>query len=377
MKKAIVFILAAAMLLCCFAGCAAQPAASPATTQTPEDEVASGSATRTVTDGVGREVEIPAEVNTIVPLGSTPRMITYLGLADKCVGIEQCEHAESPIMAYAWVNRELWAELPNVGNNSLGAAEWYAEELVACDPDVIFCAYDKATADDIQKQTGIPTIAVAPGTLFGEDYNESLRTIADVCGVSDRAEELISYIAESLADLDARTKAIPDDTKPTVLGAGATFKGGHSIDGVYSNYPVFQILHANDAAVGISDTVGGLLVDKEQILSWDPQMIFFDSGSMKLVNAEYAEDSSYFQQLQAVKNGELYQWPNSTWHWTNVEIPLVSCYYVGALLYPEAFADVDFEAKASEIFDLFLGQPDYLSVLEEAGAGYGKVTLGE
>ena len=36
-----------------------------------------------------------------------------------------------------------------------------------------------------------------------------------------------------------------------------------------------------------------------------------------------------------------------------------------------------FEAKASEIFDMFLGEPDYLSVLEAAGVGYGKITLGE
>ena len=98
---------------------------------------------------------------------------------------------------------------------------------------------------------------------------------------------------------------------------------------------------------------------------------------MGLINTDYAENPGYFEQLQAVQNGNLYQWPNSTWHWSNVEIPLVSAYYVGTLLYPEAFADIDFEAKASEIFDMFLGEPDYLTVLETAGAGYGKVTLGE
>ena len=70
-------------------------------------------------------------------------------------------------------------------------------------------------------------------------------------------------------------------------------------------------------------------------------------------------------------------WPNSTWHWSNVEMPLVSAYYTGKLLYPDKFEDVDFAAKASEIFGFFLGDPNYLSVLEAAGAGYGKVVLGE
>ena len=98
---------------------------------------------------------------------------------------------------------------------------------------------------------------------------------------------------------------------------------------------------------------------------------------MELVRTDYAENPGYFEQLQAVKSGSLYQWPNSTWHWSNVEIPLVSAYSTGILLYPEAFADVDLQEKAGEIFGFFLGEPDFLTTLEAAGAGYGSVTLGE
>ena len=333
---------------------------------------------RTITDGVGRTVEIPAAVETIVPLGNTPRMIVYLGLADRVVGIEECEIATSPIQAYAYVNLEQWSALPNCGTNSMGDTAYYPEEIILADPDVILCTDPADTADNLQSQTGIPVVSVPQGTLFGEDYEEALRILGDVCGVSDRAEEVISFINTCLEDLESRTQDIPDDSKPTVLGAGATFKGGHSIDGIYTNYPVFEVLSANDVAKDVTGDTGssGVMVDREQILAWDPEIIFFDSGSMELVRTDYAENPGYFQQLRAVKNGNLYQWPNSTWHWSNVEIPLVSAYSAGILLYPEAFADVDFEEKASEIFDFFLGQPDYLSVLKEAGAGYEKVTLG-
>ena len=337
-----------------------------------------GAESRTITDGVGRTVKIPAAVETIVPLGNTPRMIVYLGLADRVVGIEECEIATSPIQAYAYVNLEQWSALPSCGTNSMGETAYYPEEIMLADPDVILCTDPADTADNLQSQTGIPVVSVPQGTLFGEDYEEALRILGDVCGVSDRAEEVISFINTCLADLEARTGDLPDDAKPTVLGAGATFKGGHSIDGIYTNYPVFEVLSANDVAKDVAGDTGssGVMVDREQILAWDPEIIFFDSGSMELVRTDYAENPGYFQQLQAVKNGNLYQWPNSTWHWSNVEIPLVSAYSAGILLYPEAFAGVDFEEKASEIFDFFLGQPDYLSVLEEAGAGYEKVTLG-
>ena len=327
---------------------------------------------------MGRTVEIPATVETIVPLGNTPRMIVYLGLADRIVGIEECEIATSPIQAYAYPYAEAWSKLPNCGTNSMGETAYYPEEIMLAGPDVILCTDPADTADNLQTQTGIPVVSVPQGTLFGKDYEEALRILGDVCGVADRAEEVITFINTCLEDLESRTRDIPDDTKPTVLGAGATFKGGHSIDGVYTNYPVFEALSANDVAKDVAGDTGssGVMVDREQILAWDPEIIFFDSGSMELVRTDYAENPGYFEQLQAVKNGNLYQWPNSTWHWSNVEIPLVSAYSTGILLYPEAFADVDFEEKASEIFDFFLGKPDYLSVLEEAGAGYEKVTLG-
>lgn len=335
--------------------------------------------TRRIEDVWGREVSIPATITRIVPLGNTPRMICYLGLADLVVGIEECEIATSPVQAYAYPHADKWKSLPNCGTNSMGETAYYPEQIMLAAPDVILTTDHADVADDLQAQTGIPVVCVEQGTLFQDDYDRSLRILADVCGVSGRAESLIGFLDDTLRDLSARAAAASSEETPTVLGAGATFKGSHSIDGIYTNYPVFEILSANDVAeeVAANDTSGGVMVDREQILLWDPDIIFFDSGSMGLIREDHAENPDYFAQLQAVQTGALYQWPNSTWHWSNVEIPLVSAYYVGTLLYPEAFADVDFDAKASEIFDMFLGMPDYLSVLQEAGAGYGKVTLGE
>ncbi len=396
MKKTIALLLALVMLLT-MAACSAKkenqtPAEKQETqTSTPEQEQTTQpeqpeqpeqreeAATRTVTDALGREVEIPAEVTSIVPLGSTPRMIAYLGLADRVVGIEECEIAKSPIQAYAYSHAEEWSKLPNCGTNAMGETAYYPEQIMLAAPDVILSTDTADVADNLQSQTGIPVVCVSQGTLFSEDYNQSLRILADVCGVDERAEQLIVFISACLDDLSERAKSVSDEAKPSVLGAGATFKGGHSIDGVYMNYPVFRILAANDVANEIAGAQGssGVMVDREQILAWDPEIIFFDAGNMGLVNADYAENTAYFEQLQAVQNGSLYQWPNSTWHWSNVEIPIVTAYYVGTLLYPDAFADVNFEAKASEIFDMFLGEPDYLSVLEAAGVGYGKITLGE
>ena len=365
-----------ALLAFSLVGCGETTSSTPSSGTTQSSTDTAGT-TRTITDHRGRTVEIPAKIERIAPLGFTPRVLTYLGLADKFVGIQECEIAKSPIMAYAYPHREEWAKLPNTGTDSLGAGLWNAEVLIQCKPDVIITTYTADVSDDIQRQTGIPVVSVtelSDEKLFTEEYSENIRFLGEVCGVSERAEELIAYIDQCVQDVKNRTKDIPDDKKPTVLAAGATFSGAHSIDGIYANYIVFDLLAAKDVTKGFSES-GGVLVDKEKILDWNPDILFFDANSMKLIYEDYQKDPSYFESLKAVKNGQMYQWPNSQWHSTNVEIPLVTLYYVGAMLYPEQFADVDFEKKASEIFDKFLGEPDYLKTLEEAGAGYGPVSL--
>ncbi len=334
---------------------------------------------RTITDALGRKVCIPENVTKIVPLGNAPRMVSYLELTDMIVGIEECEIAEGPLHAYAYPHKEEWARLPRCGTNAMGETAYYPEEIMLAAPDVIICTDPAEIADNLYKQTGIPVVCVSSGTLFGEDYEESLRIIGDVCGASERAEQVIEYIRSCIADIENRCADISDTEKPSVLGAGATFKGGHSIDGVYVNYPVFDILSANDAADGILEQAGTIrvMVDKEQILSWNPDIMFFDSENMGLINEDYKKNTDYFNNLSAVKNGNMYSYPNSTWHWTNVEISLANAYFVGSILYPERFSDIDFESKANEIFEFFIGKKDYLDVLSKAGAVYAKVKLGE
>ena len=114
LKKAIALLLALAMVFA-LAACGKQQDAND---KTDDSADTTEPTTRVITDALGRQVEIPAEVKKIVPLGNTPRMISYLGLADIVVGIEECEIATSPIQAYAYPHVEKWSTLPNYAGKS-------------------------------------------------------------------------------------------------------------------------------------------------------------------------------------------------------------------------------------------------------------------
>lgn len=331
---------------------------------------------RVLIDQAGREVRLPDKVERIVPLGNTPRMITYLGLRDRAVGIGSMSYDRvTPVTAYAYANKPRWEQLPIVGTDAGGATDYYPEQIIALQPDLILCSYTAELADEIQQKTGTPTVVVAMGTLFREDYDEALRILGKACCVEERAEEVIRFIHDNLQELGERTEGVPEADKPSVLGAAATFKGAHGIEGVYANYPVFAAVHARDAAKGISELVGGLLVEKEQVLAWNPDFIFLDSGGVGLVRQDYWKQPAFYQALKAHQAGRIYQYPSSTSYYSNLEIPLVNAWYLGTLLYPEQFQDVRFEEKAAEIFGFFLGDRDFLSKLSAAGAGYQLVDL--
>lgn len=375
MKRVLPMLLAFAMVLS-LSACGEQAAK---TTGTPTDGTSESSETRVVTDALGRDVEIPAEVNKIVALSNVPRMVVYLGLADKVVGYSGMDPENvTPLTAYAYAVKDLWADVPIVGTDAGGNTDYYPEEIIATDPDVIICCYTEDVVNDLETQTGIPVVSVAMGNLFEDDYDQSLRIIGEVCGVEDRAEEVIDYIDSCLDDLNKRTSDIADADKPKALSAAATFKGAHGIEGVRIKDQVFNAVNAvNIAAQETTDNNSTAVeVDKEQILAWNPDYIFCDYGGVQLVKQDAEANPDFYSQLKAYNDGHIYQYPSSTSYYSNLEIPLANSYFVGSVLYPEKFADVDLNAKANEIFKFFLGIDDYMSVLDEYGASYGPVDFG-
>lgn len=379
MKKLLALLMACVMVFGLCACGSSAPAEAPAAIVPAADEppAAEAPTTQIVMDSLGREVEVPLEVNRIVALSNVPRMVVFLGLADKVVGYSGMEPDKvTPQTAYAYAVKDIWADVPIVGTDAGGNTDYYPEQIIAVQPDVILCGYAQEAAEQLYAQTGIPVVSVAMGKLFQEDYNEALRLIAKVCGVEDRAEEVINYINTCLEDLDSRTRDIPDDEKPSCLSAAATFKGAHGVEGVRVNDQVLAAVNAKDVTAGQAEGEKSMEVDLEQILAWNPDFIFCDYGGVKLVQNNAAENPDFYAQLTAYNENRIYQYPSSTSYYSNVEIPLANSYFVGKLLFPERFADIDVTEKANEIFKFFLGVDNYMEILEDSGSGYTMVDFG-
>ena len=354
--------------------------------------------TRTVVDVWNREVEIPYEVNSIVCLGSMgPRFAAYLDVVDMMVGAEDMDIEKMSVrFDYSPVYHEQLKTLPSVGlGGGSGENNGYAEAIIQAQPDVIIAGFNEDDCNELQAQTGIPVVSIRYRTkgFIDEGFHRSMRVFAEVVGAQERCEEVLSYVDACKADLNDRTKDVPDEDKPRAYTGAVTFNGRHGFAFTYVNFPAFTAVNAlNVADVLLEERTGeaaaeaaasgkayigndGFEVDLEQIIAWDPDIVFLDPGNMDLVNDEYANNPGFFDSLRAIQEGQVYTMPSTNAAGPNVTYLLINAYYAGTVLYPEQFADINLEEKAGEIMELMLGE-DFFDQMQEGGLYYGPITIG-
>jgi len=375
MKKytKITALFLAFMLMFTVAGCTSGTDESSPSPSTADGEGKAG--TRTITDMLGREVEIPETIENVVAIGATARMLTYAGCADKIVGITDLEKECSPGMPYAYINSDSFSKLTGVAPGGV-SGEIYDEALATLAPDIIFTSFIEIDqVNTMQAKLNIPVVALSYQGIFSDSVYDALTLVGDIMGAQDRCTELIAAMKGWQKDLNDRTKDIADADKPSVYAGAVSFRGGHGIEGTYANYPPFTAINAKNV-VDEAGKDGALLIEKEKLVVWDPDIIFLTPGNMGLVNEDYKTNSSYYTNLKAVKNGNVYSQIDYNYYGTNIELSIADAYYAGAIVYPKAFSDIDFEKKADEIFKEMLGKP-YMQVLKDNGNGFGKITIGE
>lgn len=317
----------------------------------------SSTASRSITDALDRKVILPDSIRRVVCLrASAIRLISYAGGAPLICGVEEQEcrpNGYTHILAHP----EL-AHQPIIGPGMGGDAEL----ILAIRPDVIFMSATTAEdADALQKRTGIPVFAIEYGDLNRNRprFYQSLRQIAQVLHTESHTDSLIQFIDGQIAELRKRTASNPHTPK-TYVG-GISYRGQKGITSTDPYYAAFQFIGADNVASRIDSAyvspINGTYIDREQLIDWDPEVIFIDTGGLPLVRDDFNKQKSLNNLLSAYRNRRIYTlWPYNDHH-TNFEIMLINAWYAGKVLYPEAFSDISLPDKSDEILTRFVGRP--------------------
>lgn len=332
---------------------------------------------KTVTDLVGREVTIPADAKKYVCLGpGALRMYSYVADTENIVGIENIEKGK-PLRPYMLANPNLQTlDVIGAGGPNDAPDE---ETLLISDIDVIFTTYsvDATDSDQLQEKTGIPVVTLGAFSdiqLFAPGINESIELIGEVTGNEERAKEVVDYFTETKLDLENRVKDVKEEDKLLTYIGAKSRKGSHGIESTSGDYSIFNAIGARNAVTeaGINQYAK---IDKEALLEMDPEIIFIDAAGLELVKEDYAANEGFYKQLQAFETGELYLQLPYNFYSTNFEIAIADAYYMGSILFPEEYSDIDPVEKFNQTTQKLLGEDLYEEIAQDYSGGFQKLTF--
>lgn len=315
----------------------------------------------TFTDMYKRDVQINNNKKILCIGPGTLRLITYMQLQNRVSGIEKNELRFSSNSPYSLaLDKNFIKSLPIIGQGGPGKMP-NLETLITLKPDIIFSSLlSKEQVELIQDKTKIPVIALSYGSTYGanvknqsklEAVQSSLKLIGEIMDKEKRAKQLISFMKERESELSK----ISINNKRVYVGAVA-YKGLHGITSTESDYPAFLLLNIKNRV--LKDHIGHAFINKETLLEFNPQLIFLDSISKKIVQEEIKDNSAVFNHIEAFKNKNIYWLYPSNFYNTNIENIYINSWQISSYL----GNSVNMDLIKKRVYKEFLGKEIYNNV---------------
>jgi iron complex transport system substrate-binding protein len=326
----------------------------------------------TVTDALGRTVNIPEKIDSIYCIGACSlRLVSYFDAANKVQAVEPAGTFNTlDDQTYYLINKAKFSDLPEVATTP--------EAILNLNPSLIITstAEDTATADTLQTQTSIPVYVINANVEFGQGFYDQITSLGTLFGEQARATELNEGVANMINDITST--ATTENTK-SAYASGMFYYGGASFLKGSGNYLPFDYSNVPNA---IQPAVNGqpYTITLETLIAANPDYIFIDSiglsSSVDSING-YIHDNTGLEDVSAIKDGNIYSTMVYKCYGTNWDNQLVNVYYVASVINGNLYS-WNFEDKANQIIQLFY--PDTTMTYQDiaagqTGSGCSKVTL--
>ena len=331
-------------------GSASSASASAASASASASSAAAQGATRSFTDSLGRTVEIPAQLDKIVPSGHTANQVLLTIAPEKMVGVSQAVTDDQA--------KYLGAEtknLPVLGAIFGAKGDLNKEEVVATGAQILIDTGEpKANAaedlDALQEQLGIPCIHI---TTTLDKWGDAYRTLGELLGEQERGNALAAYCDAAWAEAQEIQGKLGDGQKirmAYLLGdAGLNAIAQGSFQGT-----IVDMFGDNVVVVEKASGSGmGNEISLEQIAVWNPDLIVFQKGSIY----DTVGSDTAWAGISAIDNKNFYEVPGDPYCWLNnppTVNQVLGMRWLPRLLYPDMFND-DLKQVVTEYYKTFYG----------------------
>ena len=277
------------------------------------DAQAEAPATRTFTDSLGREVELPAQIDRVAASGPLAQNVLLTIAPEKMVGLatkiadDQAKYLGSE-----------YASLDVFGQIYGSKGDFNKEAVAAADPQVVIDVGEakdgmKDDLDTLQDQIGIPVVHIASSL---DSYDKAYTMLGELLGTTDRAKELADYCKKAYDETTSVMASIPESERANVLYCVGDSGLNIIAKGAYQGGVVDMCANNIGVVEKATGSGTGNEVSFEQIANWNPGVILFatngkDAGDFY----DAAGTDPTWASLDAIQSGSYYQVPKTPYNW--------------------------------------------------------------
>ncbi|MEM9754360.1 MAG: ABC transporter substrate-binding protein [Pseudomonadota bacterium] len=285
----------------------------------------------TFVDQFGRDVALtgPTERLATIPIPAASMAVAVNGSPGPLVGM----HRLSQTAIVEGILGDFFPETRDIPSDIVGDGFMpNVEALLVLDPDLVL-QWGTRGPDIVQplEAAGLTVATLRYGRE--EDAAEWIAMMGMVLGQDDRSDMILGWRAEALAQMQDRAAGIADEDRPRTLyflRYLSSFRVAG--EGTYNDFWIELgggDNVADDGFDGFND------VNPEQIIAWDPEVIFLN-GFEEDLTPEDVYSNPLFADVAAVRDRRVYKLPIGGYRWDppNQESPLTWA-WVGSLLHPD------------------------------------------
>ena len=295
------------------------------------------SETMTVVDQLGRTVEVPREINRIVSsYYISSSLLIALGAEDKVVGLEMKADTRE---IYKKAAPE-FLELPGVGTSKSISVE----ETLALKPDLVILPYRLEEFVEQFEALDIPVIVVESM----DQFLESITLIGTAIGEEEKAEALLNYYEEKIAEISSLTEGLEE--RPRVYMSGGSSAFTTCTSNMYQN-DLIHLAGGQNVSEALTDGYWAN-VSAEQILAWDPEFIFNVNYASYDIS-ELTKDAQ-LAPVSAIKENRVYTFPSVLEAWDYpTPSSILGILWLTHQLHPELYSVEAYTKDAQDFYKTF------------------------
>lgn len=295
-----------------------------------------------VIDAKGNEVAVPEKLERVAITcnGGTTHEAIIFGGADKIV-------AEPSMEAFPQLLR-MFPQLNDVVNGG-SFDDVNVETIAAAEPDIALCGVSSDKGNAQIEEIGIPVYVMLIGWAAVDTIKQEFLNVGRLFGNEERAQELVDWWDEVMGKIEERVAKLPEEelakkvyyiSSPNITKGNTGDWGRTWIDTIGATF-----------AVPEEDLNGD--ITPELAIMWNPDVIVIQGG-----NGDINEllDDPVVQDINAIKNGEVYNCPIGGFWWDrpSPEAPL-SYIWLAQTVHPGYFDDIDLKQETVDFFKRFYG----------------------